>query len=162
MNYYKVIFLQNGKVPYTKKFYTYKSKLALQVGAIYNIEADYRTTYDNPIRVEEKEEDHETGVATMNLEYFAFRITNVREITKATLLDAPSRPKSPIKKVIFNEEKLTTVVLWTDGTKTILKKDPYDTFDKEKAIALAFMKRWSFDNRSCFNEELKKWTQQGD
>lgn len=150
MNYYKVIFLQNGKVPYTKKFYSYKSKLALQVGAIYNIEADYRTTYDNPIRVEEKEEDH------------AFRITNVREITKATLLDAPSRPKSPIKKVIFNEEKLTTVVLWTDGTKTILKKDPYDTFDKEKAIALAFMKRWSFDNRSCFNEELKKWTQQGD
>ena len=154
MNYYKVIFLQNGKAPYTKKFYTYKSKLALQVGAIYNIEADYRTRYDNPIRVEEKEEDHETGVA--------FRITNVREITKATLLDAPSRPKSPIKKVIFNEEKLTTVVLWTDGTKTILKKDPYDTFDKEKAIALAFMKRWSFDNRSCFNEELKKWTQQGD
>lgn len=35
-----------------------------------------------------------------------------------------------------------------------------ETFDKEKALALAYMKRWCFDNRGCFNEELKKWCYQ--
>lgn len=62
-----------------------------------------------------------------------------------------------IKNVYFNEEKRTTVVVWSDGIKTKLKCAPDDIFDKEKAIALAFMKRF-YDNGGKFNDILKKYT----
>jgi hypothetical protein len=44
-----------------------------------------------------------------------------------------------IKKVIFN--KPATIVFWDDGIKTIVKCNKKDKFDKEKGIAMAFMKR---------------------
>ena len=56
----------------------------------------------------------------------------------------------------FNEEKGTSVALWEDGTKTKIKCQPGDTFDKEKAVALCYMKKY-FGNNGSYNEILKKW-----
>ena len=60
------------------------------------------------------------------------------------------------EKVVFDEEKGVTVILWTKDVKTILHLAPGDTFDKEKAIALGYMKLM-MGNRSKFNEVIKKF-----
>ena len=58
------------------------------------------------------------------------------------------------KKVIFNGP--ATIVLWEDGTKTVIKKTDGDPFDAEKAIALCYMKKF-FGNGSEFKKQIKKW-----
>ena len=44
-----------------------------------------------------------------------------------------------IKDVIFNDP--ATIVFWTDGTKTVVKCQPGETFDPEKGLAMAISKR---------------------
>lgn len=44
-----------------------------------------------------------------------------------------------IRKVIFSCP--ATIVLWNDGTKTVVKSGDYDVFDPEKGLAMAIAKR---------------------
>lgn len=62
-----------------------------------------------------------------------------------------------IKKVIFNNP--ATIVYWSDGTKTVVKCQDGDTFDKEKGLAIAICKRFLGTNKSKsnFNDIFKKW-----
>lgn len=57
------------------------------------------------------------------------------------------------QKVIFNPP--ATIIIWKDGTKTIVKCQPDDKFDPEKGIALCFMKR-ALGNGGNFNNVFKK------
>lgn len=59
-----------------------------------------------------------------------------------------------IKRVIFNDP--CTIVLWNDGTKTIVKCGEDDVFDPEKGLAMAISK-YFFDNAGYFNDVFKKW-----
>lgn len=62
-----------------------------------------------------------------------------------------------IRKVIFNDP--ATIVLWSDGTKTVVKCGPEDTFDMEKGLAMAIVKKMAGnDNRfhKVFKQYLKK------
>lgn len=59
-----------------------------------------------------------------------------------------------IRKVIFNAP--ATVVLWSDGTKTVVKCGPDDIFDKEKGLAMAIVKKMA-GNDSRFHKVFKKW-----
>lgn len=59
-----------------------------------------------------------------------------------------------IRKVIFNDP--ATVVLWSDGTKTVVKCGPDDIFDKEKGLAMAIVKKMA-GNDSRFHKIFKKW-----
>ena len=61
------------------------------------------------------------------------------------------------KKIIFNGP--ATIILWDDGTKTVVKCQDGDTFDKEKGIALCFMKK-ALDNKSNFNNIFKKYLEE--
>lgn len=54
-------------------------------------------------------------------------------------ISAPMRRKFEIKKVIFHDP--ATVILWVDGTKTVVKCQPGDTYDREKGFLLAVCKR---------------------
>lgn len=63
-----------------------------------------------------------------------------------------SEPK--IKKVIFN--KPATIVLWADGTKTVVNCQDGDTYDKEKGIALCFRKK-IMNNKGNYNNIIKEW-----
>lgn len=66
-----------------------------------------------------------------------------------------STPALPtIKNVIFNDP--ATVVMWDDGTKTVVKCQPNDVFDPEKGLAMAIAKRY-LGNKGNFNETFKKW-----
>lgn len=58
-----------------------------------------------------------------------------------------------IKKVIFNEP--ATIVLWSDGTKTVVKAEN-EAFDKEKGLAMAISKK-ALGNKGNYFEEFKKW-----
>lgn len=59
-----------------------------------------------------------------------------------------------IKKVIFNEP--ATIVLWADGTKTVVKCQEDDIFNPEVGLAMAISKRALGDKGSYCNV-FKKW-----
>lgn len=58
-----------------------------------------------------------------------------------------------ITKVIFNDP--ATVVLWSDGTKTVVKCDERDEFDPEKGLAMAICKKHF--GGGFYNDIFKKW-----
>ena len=58
-----------------------------------------------------------------------------------------------IKMVIFSPP--ATIVLWSDGTKTVVKAEN-EPFDKEKGLAMAICKRTS-GNKGAYFEVFKKW-----
>lgn len=59
-----------------------------------------------------------------------------------------------IKKVYFNDP--VTVVLWEDGTKTIVKSGEDDIYDPEKGLAMAIAKK-ALGNKGNYYEVFKKW-----
>ena len=63
-------------------------------------------------------------------------------------------PGPTIKKVVFNDP--ATVVMWSDGTKTVVKCQPGDDYSKETGLALCIAKKY-LGNKGNFNEVLKKW-----
>ena len=62
-----------------------------------------------------------------------------------------------IKKVHFNNP--ATVVMWEDGTKTVVKCQPGDEYDAEKGLAMCFMKK-ILGNKSNFNNVLNKYIEE--
>jgi hypothetical protein len=59
-----------------------------------------------------------------------------------------------IKKVIFN--KPATIVLWEDGTKTIVRTQGKARFDKEKGLAMCIAKK-ALGNKGNYYDEFRKW-----
>ena len=59
-----------------------------------------------------------------------------------------------IKKVIFNDP--ATIVIWADGTKTIVKCDRYDIYNKTTGLLLCLVKKM-FGNTSKYNDVLREW-----
>ena len=57
--------------------------------------------------------------------------------------------KPKISKVIFNNP--ATIVMWSDGTKTVVKCGENDDFDPEKGIAMACMKKLLGTNKTGSN-----------
>lgn len=131
--------------------YIYWTKLPLIEGATYWIMADHRTEYSNPVQVVKINADNSAHTR------YTVNGNPIREITEAELASAPARPKTMIKNVYYNPEKRITTVLWTDNfPATLITQHELDEYDGEKALAMAFMKRF-YNNRGCFNEDLKKF-----
>ncbi len=65
-----------------------------------------------------------------------------------------TRKPITIKNVIFNDP--ATIVFWSDGTKTVVKCQEGDEFDKEKGLAMAISKK-SFGNKGNYFENFKKF-----
>jgi len=63
-----------------------------------------------------------------------------------------------IKKVIFNDP--ATIVLWGDGTKTVVKA-VHEDFDPEKGLAMAIAKK-ALGNKGNYFNIIKKWTKEYD
>lgn len=57
--------------------------------------------------------------------------------------------KPTIKNVIFNDP--ATIVMWSDGTKTVVKCGEGDTFDPEKGVAMCCMKKLLGTNKTGSN-----------
>jgi len=76
------------------------------------------------------------------------------EFEKQVSLPVPPINIPTIRKVIFNDP--ATIILWADGTKTVVKKQPGETFDPEKGMAMAVTKK-AFGNKGRYYEQFKKW-----
>lgn len=59
-----------------------------------------------------------------------------------------------IKKVIFNNP--ATIVLWNDGTKTVVKCKKGDSYDQEKGLAMAISKK-ALGNKYNYYDIFKRW-----
>jgi hypothetical protein len=66
------------------------------------------------------------------------------------------RPEKRVKakQVIFNPP--ATVVLWADGTKTVVKCDPEDTYNETTGVALCYMKKALGNTSRELNKALRK------
>ena len=69
-------------------------------------------------------------------------------------LPASNKPDLYITKVIFNDP--ATIVYWSDGSKTVVKCGEGDTFDPEKGLAMAMVKK-ALGNKGTYYNEIKKW-----
>lgn len=127
----------------SSKPYAYMSNLPFVKNGIYDIIADGVTTYSSYVQV-------------LDIQDYKHRPQNIvlREITSAKVIQMPPKPDGGVSKVISNEAKGTTVIIWKDGTKTIVKCQDGEPFDAEKGIALCFMKK-AYDNRGCYNDVFK-------
>ena len=70
----------------------------------------------------------------------------------ATTAKSVSEPS--IKKVIFNYP--ATIVLWSDGSKTVVKCQDGDIYDPEKGLAMDISKK-ALGNKGNYCNEFKKW-----
>ena len=85
-----------------------------------------------------------------------------KDCLKTCLLDSslyayfkPNTTKLPeIKDVIFNEP--ATIILWADGTKTVVKCQEGEGYDPEKGLAMAISKK-ALGNKGNYCEVFKKW-----
>ena len=59
-----------------------------------------------------------------------------------------------IKDVIFNDP--ATIVLWTDGTKTVVKCQNDDEYDPEKGLAMCIAKK-ALGNKGNYYSTFTKW-----
>lgn len=62
-----------------------------------------------------------------------------------------------IEKVIFNEP--ATIVIWADGTKTIVKAQNGEPYDPEKGLTMAITKK-ALGNKGKYFDTIKKWTKE--
>lgn len=68
------------------------------------------------------------------------------------IIDVGGLPE--IKNVVFNDP--ATIILWDDGTKTVVKCQEDDIYSKETGLALCIAKK-ALGNKGNFNEVFKKW-----
>lgn len=66
--------------------------------------------------------------------------------------DAPKIIK--IEKVLFKNP--ATIVFWKDGTKTVVKAQRKETYDPEKGLVMAMVKK-ILGNKGNYYNEIKKW-----
>lgn len=59
-----------------------------------------------------------------------------------------------IKDVIFNAP--ATIVLWKDGTKTVVKVQPGDKYNPETGLAMCIVKKMA-GNKGNYNKIFEKW-----
>lgn len=81
-------------------------------------------------------------------------VTPAPDAGKAWPGGKPKRKTYGIKRVIFNDP--ATVVYWLDGTKTVVKCQPGDTYSKETGLALCIAKKF-LGNKGNFNDVFNQW-----
>ena len=69
-------------------------------------------------------------------------------------LCSEKKPSFEIKKVHFNDP--ATVVIWADGTKTVVKCGEEDIYDPQTGLLMCIAKK-AFGNKGRFNDILRVW-----
>lgn len=89
---------------------------------------------------------------------------NILNVDRAFSLNMPALEcfkftNPTIKRVVFNDP--ATVVMWSDGTKTVVKCQPGDEYSRETGLAMCIAKKF-FGNKGNFNEVFKKFIEDYD
>lgn len=104
----------------------------------------------HPDSVEVTQNPFEDATVKIKFTMNSFQIS-LDHIAKRTSESAVS-----IKKAIFNPP--ATIVLWNDGTKTVVKAQDDEPFDPEKGLAMAIAKKYLGNKGNYFNQ-IKEWTE---
>lgn len=101
-----------------------------------------------PIIVTNMETDHISYEQRMRI-----KLEGIIELFSSTGKAASNIPFNMMyERIIFNNP--ATIVIWKDGSKTVVKCQKDDVFDPEKGLALCFMKK-ALGNKGNFNNILK-------
>ena len=84
----------------------------------------------------------------------AIDIDKEMKLIEKRMLNIERKNYMNIKKVIFNAP--ATIVIWNDGTKTIVKSGDYDVYDPEKGLAMAIAKK-ALGNEGNYYNVFKEW-----
>lgn len=69
-------------------------------------------------------------------------------------IEVTNHRKDPIKKVIFNDP--ATIVFWNDGSKTVVKVQNGEHYDKMVGLAMCIAKK-HLGNKGNYYEVFKRW-----
>ena len=119
---------------------------------IFNIEVTISTKELNTITLRKKDINLRKKNEGRNEMPVERKSTSSRVYYAATTAKSVSAPS--IKKVIFNYP--ATIVLWSDGSKTVVKCQDGDIYDPEKGLAMAISKK-ALGNKGNYCNEFKKW-----
>lgn len=79
-------------------------------------------------------------------------INSIMSTKEMYTMFGPTYNLPEIKKVIFSNS--VTIVLWKDGTKTIVRCQDGERFDPEKGLGMAFMKK-AFGNKGNYFDKVR-------
>ena len=89
-----------------------------------------------------------------------FYRTDLFKVMERRINDMKNNHRVPqIKDAIYNDP--ATIVLWMDGTKTVVKCGDYDIYDPEKGLAMAIAKK-TLGNQGNYYETFKRWLPEED
>jgi hypothetical protein len=127
------------------KMHNYLMALAMNsdVGTLHLSNADI------PVKIVEVESDGGTRISSP-MTTFKCLVVNDDRIK----INAPDRYRVEIDRVIFN--KPATIVIWADGTKTVVKCQDGDVYSKETGLALCIAKK-ALGNKGNFNDIFHEW-----
>lgn len=141
------------------KTYLFRTEMNLEVGKWYDIYTRESGGYSSPVKVVKEYSTTYFYNGNMYKEIIAAKEVGLYakvDKTKHSSIESNSPKDGYIDQVWFNLAKGTTVVRWIDGSKTMVRCQEGEPFDKEKGLALCYMKR-TLGNKGNFNETLKKW-----
>lgn len=129
------------------KFYTFTTNLNLTVGERYRIKNENGYDYrGSVVTIVGK------GKAT---DYGYHKITFAAAERIGSDCHKRTEEQLTIENIFFVEKNGTTVISWSDGTKTKVTAHN-EAFDKEKGIAMAVMKK-VFGNVGRYNDIFRKF-----
>lgn len=112
---------------------------------VFDIEVIISTKELNTITLIKKYEKHERGNEMPVEKKSTIRYNGYTSVSTSV---------PDIKKVIFNYP--ATIVIWRDGSKTVVKCQDGDIYDPEKGLAMAISKK-ALGNKGNYCNEFKKW-----
>ena len=165
---YKVMFLRTnwntGKQEFGGKVYTFLSKMRLTVGMSYDIMFYLSTIgpieHYNPIMVLQELDDYEILSTIGYLRGKMTLICAVKERPDLLPNDSQiSKMKAgkiwkDVEKVYYVLGNKTTTVEWKNGDKTTVTAQDGEKFDKEKGIAMCYVK-YHYGNSGMFNKIMR-------
>lgn len=81
-----------------------------------------------------------------------YKLSCVVEVYNGDKRKQQTRPLRP-ERVIFNPP--ATIVIWKDGTKTVVKAQEGDRYDRMTGVAMCYMKKALGNTSRAFNDALK-------
>lgn len=137
----------------------HRNMIKKEVNSLFGIKVmeEERMKNDKDLIVYKSEEEMAKEFINFGKRYggYGFLPMNYAAISVATInQDQKPRLDLGIKNVIFNYP--ATIVLWNDGTKTVVKAQGDDVYDPEKGLTMAIVKKL-LGNQGNYYNELKKW-----
>lgn len=136
----------------------HRNMIKKEVNSLFGIKRmeEERMKNDRNLIVYKSEEEMAKEFINFGKRYggYGFLPMNYAAISMISINQEKPRLDLGIKDVIFNDP--ATIILWNDGTKTVVKVQDGDVFDPEKGLTMAIIKKL-LGNQGNYYNELKKW-----